>query len=40
MTPRFSIDPNLSEHEISVLQRRERHGWFVNTILEDKTGRF
>jgi len=36
--PRRSTDPNLSEHEVSVLQRREQHGWFVNRIAEDADG--
>ncbi len=39
---RRSTDPDLSEHEVSVLQRREKHGWFVNRIAnriaEDATG--
>lgn len=35
---RHSTDPNLSEHEISILQRRERHGWFVNCVAEDASG--
>jgi hypothetical protein len=35
---RHSTDANLSEHEISVLQRREEHGWFVNRIAEDASG--
>jgi len=36
--PRHSADANLSEHKISVLQRRERHGWFVNRIAGDASG--
>jgi hypothetical protein len=36
--PRHSTDANLTEHEISVLQRREQHGWFVNRIAEDASG--
>ena len=35
---RRSTDPNLSEHEASVLKRREQHGWFVNSIAEDADG--
>jgi Domain of unknown function (DUF4262) len=38
MMPRHSTDINLSEHEISVLQRREQHGWFVNLIAGDASG--
>jgi hypothetical protein len=38
MMPRHSTDTNLSEHEISVLQRREQHGWFVNLIAADSSG--
>jgi hypothetical protein len=38
MMSRHSTDANLSEHEISVLQRREKHGWFVNKIAEDSSG--
>jgi Domain of unknown function (DUF4262) len=36
--PRHSTDPNLSQHEIGVLQRREQHGWFVNLIAGDASG--
>ena len=36
--PRHSTDTNLSEHEISVLQRREQHGWFVNRIAGNALG--
>jgi hypothetical protein len=36
--PRHSTDANLSEHEISVLQRREQYGWFINRIAEDASG--
>jgi hypothetical protein len=35
---RHSTDPDLSEQEVSVLLRREQHGWFVNRIFEDATG--
>jgi hypothetical protein len=38
MMPRHSTDANLTEYEISVLQRREQHGWFVNRIAEDASG--
>lgn len=38
MMSRHSTDANLSDHEISVLQRREQHGWFVNCIAEDASG--
>jgi hypothetical protein len=36
--PRHSTDASLSGHEISVLQRREQYGWFVNRIAEDASG--
>ena len=36
--PCFSTDADLSQHEISVLQRREQHGWFVIKIPDPKTG--
>ncbi len=35
---RHSTDLALSEHDKSVLQRREEHGWFVNMIAEDSEG--
>ena len=35
---RHSTDPGLSEHDRSVLRRREEHGWFVNKILPDDKG--
>jgi Domain of unknown function (DUF4262) len=38
MMSRHSTGANLTEHEISVLRRREQHGWFVNRIAEDASG--
>ena len=38
MMARHSTDANLTQHEISVLQRREQHQWFVNRIAEEKLG--
>ena len=35
---RHSTDLGLSEHDKSVLQRREAHGWFVNKIAADAEG--
>ena len=35
---RHSTDAELGEHDKSVLQRREEHGWFVNMIAEDSEG--
>jgi Domain of unknown function (DUF4262) len=32
---RHSTDLGLSEHDKSVLQKREEHGWFVNMIAKD-----
>jgi hypothetical protein len=36
--PRHSTDLGLSDHDKSVLQRREEHGWFVNMIAGDSDG--
>jgi hypothetical protein len=35
---RQSTDLDLNENEVSILERRERHGWFVNRIAEDAAG--
>jgi hypothetical protein len=35
---RRSTDLGLDKNEVRVLERREKHGWFVNIIAEDADG--